>query len=189
MTISLEQLRTAVGRDAAIRRVQKLQPAEPGDKIFPPTYPGERTNDSARHLFETRRLNGNDVRCVLIDSVQSQANRLEDALLAGIRAGRFSLPHIVVDFTGQQAPNGVAIGDLGKITSLDAPHRIFDAIIRDSELAGVKFTDSDHYEQLLLAKPTAAQRSGFGDRRRWKHHSGKVANQYPSRAEHRLEHS
>jgi hypothetical protein len=34
MTISLEQLRTAVGRDAAIRRVQKLQPVGgPGDKI------------------------------------------------------------------------------------------------------------------------------------------------------------
>jgi hypothetical protein len=47
MTISLEQLRTAVGRDAAIRRVQKLQPVGgPGDKIFPPTYPGERTNDA-----------------------------------------------------------------------------------------------------------------------------------------------
>ena len=157
MAISLEQLREAVGRDAALRRVQKLQPAGgPGDKIFPPTYPGERTNDSARHLFETRRINGDDVRCVLIDSVQSQANRLEEALLAGIRAGRFTIPHIVVDFTGQQAPNGVALGDLGQITSLDAPHRVFDAIIRDSELAGVKFTETDHYEKLLLAKPTNA---------------------------------
>jgi CRISPR-associated protein Csb1 len=147
--LTFEGLRTAVANHTAIRRVQRLQPAGgPGDKIFPPTYPGERTNDPARHLFETRRINGSDVRCVLIDSVQSQANRLEDALLAGIRAGRLSLPHIVVDFTGQQAPNGVAIGDLGQITSLDAPHRVFDAIIRDSELAGVKFTDSDHYEQL-----------------------------------------
>ena len=152
--LTFERLRNAVANDAAIRHVQRLQPAGgPGDKIFPPTYPGERTNDAARHLFETRRINGGDVRCVLIDSVQSQANRLEEALLAGIRAGRFTVPHIVVDFTGQQAPNGVAVGDLGQITSLDAPHRVFDAIIRDSELAGVKFTETDYYKQLLLAKP------------------------------------
>jgi CRISPR-associated protein Csb1 len=57
MTISLEQLRMAVGRDAAIRRVQKLQPVGgPGDKIFPPTYPGERNNDPPRHVFEMRRV-------------------------------------------------------------------------------------------------------------------------------------
>jgi CRISPR-associated protein Csb1 len=149
--LTFERLRNAVAHDAALRRVQRLQPAGgPGDKIFPPTYPGERTNDPARHLFETRRIDGVDVRCVLIDSVQSQANRLEDALLAGIRAGRFAIPHIVVDFTGQQAPNGVAVGDLGQITSLDAPHRVFDAIIRDSELDGAKFTETDYYEQLLL---------------------------------------
>jgi CRISPR-associated protein Csb1 len=155
--LTFERLRNAVSNDAAIRRVQRLQPAGgPGDKIFPPTYPGERANDPARHLFETRRINGDDVRCVLLDSVQSQANRLEEALLAGIRAGRFAIPHIVVDFTGLQAPNGVALGDLGQITSLDAPHRVFDAIIRDSQLDGVKFTETPHYEQLLLAKPTNA---------------------------------
>jgi hypothetical protein len=73
--LTVERLHVAVGNDAAIRRIQRLQPVGgPGDKIFPPTYPGERTNDAARHLFETRRINGGDVRCVLIDSVQSQAN-------------------------------------------------------------------------------------------------------------------
>jgi CRISPR-associated protein Csb1 len=157
MTITLARLREAVTGDAAIRRVQKLQPVGGvGDKLFPPTYPGERTNDPARHVFETRRLNGEDARCVLLDSVQSQANRLEEALLCAIRAKRFSLPHIVVDFTDQRDSDGVDIGDLGQVTSLDAPHRVFDAIIRDSELSGVKFTQTDHYKQLLLAKPTNA---------------------------------
>jgi CRISPR-associated protein Csb1 len=90
-SLTFDRLRDAIAQDAAIRRIQRLQPAGgPGDKIFPPTYPGERTNDPARHLFETRRIDGVDVRCVLIDSVQSQANRLEDALLAGIRAGHSS---------------------------------------------------------------------------------------------------
>ena len=156
-SLTFQRLRGAIAQDAAICRIQRLQPAGgPGTRSFPPTYPGERTNDAARHLFETRRINGDDLRCVLIDSVQSQANRLEEALLVGVRAGRYSVPHVVVDFTGQQAPNGIGLGDLGEITSLDAPHRVFDAIIRDSEMDGVKFIETDHYEKLLLAKATNA---------------------------------
>jgi CRISPR-associated protein Csb1 len=105
-TLTLDRLRGAVAKDAAIRRVQKLQPVGgPGDKIFPPTYPGERSTDPARHVFETRRLDGKDVRCVLIDSVQSQANRLEEALLAAMRAGRVAMPYITVEFKGQKSAN------------------------------------------------------------------------------------
>jgi CRISPR-associated protein Csb1 len=64
MTITLEQLRAAVGKDAAIRRLQKLQPVGgPGDKIFPPTYPGERNNDPPRHVFEMRRIGDKNVLC------------------------------------------------------------------------------------------------------------------------------
>src|SRR6266568_445578 len=123
MTLTLDRLRQAVAKDAAIRRVQRLQPAGgPGDKIFPPTYPGERGTDPARHIFETRRIDGKDIRCVLIDSVQSQANRLEEGLLAALRSGRIGLPHLVVDFAGQSAPNGIDVADLGSVTSLDAPH-------------------------------------------------------------------
>jgi CRISPR-associated protein Csb1 len=143
MSVTLERLRNAVAQDAAIRRVQKLQPAGgPGDKIFPSTYRGEGRNAAARHIFETRRIDGEDLRCVLIDSVQSQANRLEEALLAAVRNSRIAMPFLTVDFKGQKAPNGIDISDLGEITSLDAPHRVFDAIIRDSELDGVKFTNT-----------------------------------------------
>jgi hypothetical protein len=47
--LTFQRLRDAIAQDAAIRRIQRLQPAGgPGDKIFPPTYPRERTNDSAR---------------------------------------------------------------------------------------------------------------------------------------------
>lgn len=157
MKLTLDALKETIEKDAAIRRVQRLQPVGgPGDKIFPPTYPGERNNDPARHVFETRRIDGKDVRCVLIDSVQSQANRLEEALLVAMRAGKFKMPYIVVDFKEQKAPNGIDVSDLGEITSLDAPHRVFDAVIRDSELDGTKFTDTEHYKTLLLAKSANA---------------------------------
>jgi CRISPR-associated protein Csb1 len=48
------------------------------------------------------------------------------------------------------------LADLGSVTSLDAPHRVFDAIIRDSELSNVQFTETEHYKQLVLAKPAKA---------------------------------
>ena len=72
--LTFERLRDAVANDAVIRRVQRLQPVGgPSDKLFPPTYPGERNNDPARYIFETRRIGGQDVRRVLIDSVQRRA--------------------------------------------------------------------------------------------------------------------
>ncbi|HOM53819.1 MAG TPA: type I-U CRISPR-associated RAMP protein Csb1/Cas7u [Phycisphaerae bacterium] len=165
MELTAEILKKTVEQDAAIRRVQKLMPVGgPGEKIFPPTYPGERREDPPRHIFEMRRIdvkeNGKDinksVNCVLIDSVQSQANRLEEALLQAIRAERIAMPYLVVDFSEQKGPDGSDVSDLGEVTSLDAPHRVFDAIIRDSELNGVKFTETDQYKQLLLTKPTNA---------------------------------
>jgi len=80
---------------------------------------------------------------------------LEEALLAAMRGSEIKMPHIVVDFKGQKTAN-VDLSDLGEITSLDAPHRVFDAIIRDSELDGMRFTETDYYKTLLLAKPTNA---------------------------------
>lgn len=130
-------LNDAVAGAAAFRRRRRLQPAGgPGDKIFPPTYPGEGNNAPPRHVFERRRISGQDIACVLIDSVQSQANRLEEALLTAARSGAIELPRVVVDFTGR------GIDNVGEISSLDAPHRIFDAILRDSLLDGIAFRQS-----------------------------------------------
>ena len=126
--MEINELKNMVDKGAALRRRQKLQPVGgPGDKIFPPTYPGERNNDPPRHVYERRRLNGQDVWCVLIDSVQSQANRLEECLLEAIRDG-VKIPHVVVDFSETD------LDGIGEITSLDAPHRVYDAIFRDSNL-------------------------------------------------------
>ena len=155
MTVSLNALRDAVGADAAFRRLRRLQPVGgQGDKIFPPTYPGERGNDPARHVFERRRVDGKEVWCVLIDSVQSQANRLEEALLAAGGEeggeGRIPLPYVTVDF------RGAGLEPLERITSLDAPHRVYDAILRDSLLNGTPFMQSDEGRKLAEANPADA---------------------------------
>jgi CRISPR-associated protein Csb1 len=126
-TLNLDMLTGLVGGDAvAVRIRQTLQPAGgQGDKIFPPTYA---TGDSKlKYATENRRVAGQDVPCVLLDSVASQANRLEEALLAAWEQGKLDFPVIGVDFSGE-----AELADLGSVTSLQAPHRIADAILRDA---------------------------------------------------------
>ena len=102
MVIDLQSLRDAVdGTAAAFRCVTDYQPAGgPGDKVFPPTYEG------GRYATEERVDPGTgEVRqCVLLDSVQSQANRMELALLESHRAGKVELPLLVTPFR----PGGAA---------------------------------------------------------------------------------
>ncbi len=125
--LSFESLKKAVrGSAAAVRLRVKLQPAGgPGAKVFPPTYIG------GVYVTEDRQIDGKPVRCVLLDSVQSQANRLEQALLQAYRDGKAKFPLLSVEFP--------EFPDIGAVTTLDAPHRVFDAILRDSTLDGVPF--------------------------------------------------
>lgn len=133
--LTFEHVRSAVaGTAAAFRCVAEYQPAGgPGDKVFPPTY------ESGRYATEKRRVEGHDepVECVLLDSVQSQANRMEAALLEAWERGWIPLPVITVDFGGVNLPKPL------RITSLEAPHRVADALLRDSLLAGKPFRKSE----------------------------------------------
>ena len=148
--MNFSALLDAVGQGAAIRRVRRLQPVGgTGDKIFPPTYPGPTKDSPSRHIFEQRQINGEKVRCVLVDSVQSQANRMEEALLVAAQDG-LPLPYVTVDFSGQ------GLEPLSQITSLDAPHRVYDAILRDSLLHDEPFMKSEKGKRLSAAKPADA---------------------------------
>lgn len=138
--LTFEKLKSAVsGSAAAFRCRSRLQPAGgEGDKVFPPTYAG------AVYAVEKRKIPERDepVQCVLLDSVQSQANRMEEALQIAVESGDLAIPLIQVDFsdyapTGNEEEdreNGKFRDDLGKITSLQVPHRLADAILRDSEV-------------------------------------------------------
>jgi CRISPR-associated protein Csb1 len=148
--LSIPELSAAIADHAAIRRCRRLQPAGGvGDKLFPPTYPPEREGPP-RHVFERRRIDGEEVWCVLIDSVQSQANRLEEALLGAVAEDRIPLPFVLVDFREAE------LEPLEQITSLDAPHRVYDAIIRDSLLDEVPFMESGPGKRLAAATPADA---------------------------------
>jgi CRISPR-associated protein Csb1 len=139
-TITYEILKGAVtGGAAAFRCRRRLQPAGgPGDKVFPPTFAG------AVYAVEQRRIPGHPepATCVLLDSVQAQANRMELALQEAVDAKRLNLPIVEADFT-QWGPTGDVDADrdagklidaIGKISTLQVPHRLADVILRDCEV-------------------------------------------------------
>ena len=143
--LTLTTLENAVAGDGvAFRCKVTLQPAAgEGTKVFPPTYAG------AVYATEKRRLpnRAEPVECVLLDSVQSQANRMEEALQQAIDEGRLQLPLIEVDFTkyykdGETGDNRLR-DPVGKVSSLQVPHRIADAILRDSTQDGTPFRESE----------------------------------------------
>lgn len=135
---------------SAIRRNLKLQPAGGnGSYVAPPTYIGD--NDKTIHVFEKRRIGGSDINCVLLDSVQSQANRFEEALLKAIRFEKVSIPYAYVDFKSTD------VKDIGELSSLDVPHRIFDAIIRDTMIDEKDFLETSIGKEINIATPSNAE--------------------------------
>ena len=127
--LTLKQLQTtAGGTAAAFRCTGELQPTGgQGTKIFPPTYEGGKYATEGPRFEDTeegRRPTSFDR--VLLDSVQSQANRMELALLAAWENKEISLPVITVDF------HGFNLAKVIRVTTLEAPHRIADALLRDS---------------------------------------------------------
>lgn len=142
------------GGAAAIRSRTRLQPiGGPGDKVFPPTFGDTATVNlpdgphRTKYAMEKRRIDGEDVWCVLLDSVASQANRMEEALQTAWDAGRIRFPLVRVDFTGETDEDPrldlSGIGGDGYLTSLEAPHRLADALLRDSLLGDLRFRASE----------------------------------------------
>jgi len=129
-------MRGARGELTAIRSITRLQPAgSAGDKVFPPTYEG------GAYAFEKRIVGGQPVDTVLLDSVQSQANRFEEGLLNAFRSGRFVMPVFEMNVPGHET-----------ITSLTVPHRVHDAILRDSLWDGKPFRESVNGKRLVAAR-------------------------------------
>ena len=142
MQLTVAALRAALeGRAAAFRCITAYQPAAGrGAKVFPPTYEGGKYATEQRvHPTRTDPDAGapRTCDCVLLDSVQSQANRMESALLDAVRAGRIALPLLVTRFDRHDLPKPFSV------SSLEAPHRVADALFRDSVLDGVMFRQSE----------------------------------------------
>lgn len=123
-----------VGDDAAIRVHAEYEPqAGPSAKVYPPTYIGPDKETPLYHLEQRWDMDGESVDVVVLDSYQSQANRVEAALKSS--ADDLQLPQLIVETE--------ADGHLVRISNLDAPHRSRDAYFLDSEIDGVAFDKTD----------------------------------------------
>lgn len=148
--LTISELKAAVaGSGAAFRLTLKLEAVSP--KVFPPTYEGGKYATEQRFIpgyKYTDPETGKDgpVPCVLLDSVPSQANRMELALQDAWMSDEIELPVVSSDFSAVENPG------VPKVTSLQAPHRIVDAILRDSTLGNgrkpTKFRDSEIGKEL-----------------------------------------
>ena len=99
--LSYEQLYEATaGGAVALRSRTTLQPAGGvGDKVFPPSYAVDNRADH-KYAVEQRQVEDGVVTTVLLDSVASQANRAELALLEGWESKELSFPVAYVRLYG-----------------------------------------------------------------------------------------
>lgn len=150
--LTLNDLQAAVaGGAVAFRSINRLMPAGGShDKVFPPTYLREK-GSTTKYAFETRMVNGEQKATVLLDSVASQANRMEEALLEAWNRGELKFPLIRVDFS--TVPE---LEDIDSISALQAPHRVADALLRDSLLDKVPFRISPVGRAITDARPDHA---------------------------------
>lgn len=154
--LTFEELENAVsGTSAGFRAVTRLEPlGGPHDKLYPPTFGDavhvpvpvgqeRQENRRSKYALEWRRINGSSKLCVVLDSVASQANRMELSLLEAYERGELLFPFARVDFTGERNDDPAldlsTLGRDGYITTLEAPHRLADALLRDSLLDGKPF--------------------------------------------------
>jgi CRISPR-associated protein Csb1 len=139
--MSLYQAVLAAVTDSTAIRVQARLVTISGSRhILPPTYAVKDNNDPTHNLAPP---NADGIHpWVGIDSAASFANRIERRLL---EAGLGLDPLRVRCERGEVT-----------LSTLQLPHRCFDAILRDSELAGTSFRETEIGRALIAASPADA---------------------------------
>lgn len=142
---------TTAGGPSALSSTTLLAPAGgPQTTIAPAKFVTARGSDHT-YAYETRYIDGEARRTVLVDSSQSQSNRIEAALAGAIEDGHSVLgriPRIVVTYTRD--------GVVETHSDLTLPHRAFDAHVRAGTIDGVPTTDVPAYRAARDANPLNA---------------------------------
>jgi len=140
-----------LSEDAGVAVSARYTPGVPGAKIFPPTFvaprKGEPIPPNWPYVREQRRIDGVPRDVVVVDTVASQANRVEAALERVASAA--GLP--VVELTAT-----VADGQVARVTSWSAPHRHADAYFEHATLDGTAYWSTAEGKAVLSATPDNA---------------------------------
>ncbi len=127
---------------SALRLVVRLRPANADGLVYPPTY------EQGRHIFRPAWIEGQEREAVLLDSVQSQANRIELAVLDAYRRKRIKYPDIELVVNAKTGKEIYSV--------LQLSHRIYDAALRMSTIDGVPFGESEIGQALHSARTEKA---------------------------------
>ena len=182
MDFSLDSLSRLMA-DSAVRGLSITRELQPlggrGDSISPPTFAqAEGDEKGPRYVWSERRIGDEMVKTCLLDSPASQANRIEEALLALVESDRLPFPLHRMD-----VPN------IGRLTDLELPHRAYDAAVGTAKL-----TDGTEWKKSKVARQIReASRKDAGALLEhaplilvlggWDSHSGTAANAWQGRHE------
>lgn len=136
----IETVRAAVLQNASAIAVTAALAPVSGRKILPPTYAADADSGGSRHNMTKAGADGLSSWCSL-DAPGSCANRAERAL---VELG-LDLDPLRVDF-----------GDGEIFSTLQLPHRVFDAVLRDSQLDGIRFRETEIGRAVIAATPADA---------------------------------
>lgn len=144
--MNLEQLLHCVDTRSIVRYTVDLATASSDGLVCPPTYAPEKQGDPPYLPFRSAFVQGQQRQIVVLDSPQSQSNRVELALLQASRAGRIAYPDIEIRF-----PKGGGFQE-PVYSVLQLSHRIYDAVLRACQLDGKLFFDTDIGKSVLAAR-------------------------------------
>jgi CRISPR-associated protein Csb1 len=146
--MKIEDLKQAVSTGSMIRLAVDLSPMTSDGLVFPPTYAAVEKNGPPHIDFRRAWVDGALRDVVVLDSVQSQANRVEQALLSAKASGRLAYPDIRVTFP---ADSGEPVYSV-----LQLSHRVFDVTLACATLGGVPFFESATGKSLRQSNPNSA---------------------------------
>jgi len=153
-TLTLHTLLTAVspgGPSCLTSTTELAAAAGPHASVAPAKFASARS-DKGTFAYERRYLDGRLTDAVVIDSKQSQLNRVEQALRETIEDGHETLtrmPRITVRYQLGQ--------EVIEYADIQLPHRAFDGHIRAGTVQGTPVTDLETYRKIRDAHPGNAR--------------------------------
>jgi CRISPR-associated protein Csb1 len=148
MGMSISDLQHAVANASVIRLSVDLSPLTPDGLVYPPTYAAIK-KDGLPHIDLRKCWVDGEVRdVVVLDSVQSQANRVEQAILAARQDQRLAYPNIFLSFPDDASEPDYSV--------LQLSHRVFDVTLQCATLQSQPFFETETGQRLRASRPSNA---------------------------------
>ena len=142
--LDLERLLQCVASCSVIRYGVHLSTVNSDGIVCPPTYAAPKKGDPPYLPFRRAYIDGQQREIVVLDSPQSQSNRVELALLDAVRNRRIAYPNIEISFPADLCEPVYSV--------LQLSHRVYDAVLRACNFDGTPFFATSVGQSLLDAR-------------------------------------